>query len=45
MLDIEVYWDDMFRSWVLLVLDDEGNQVWEAQYYPSRRAMREQWLL
>jgi len=36
MLELDAFWDWQFRSWVLIVLDEQGNQIWDALYYPTK---------
>lgn len=39
MADLQCYWSTEFRCWVLTVHDAEGNQLWEADYFPHREAL------
>lgn len=39
MLELICYWDRPFRSWVLFVVDENGDQIGEAEYYPHREAL------
>ena len=43
-IDFVLFWDRGIRSWVLVMRDDEGNQLWGAQFYPNLAALKAQFL-
>lgn len=38
----DIFYDRQFRVWVLLWKDTEGNQVGDAEYFPSKQGAK-QW--
>jgi hypothetical protein len=50
MFDIVCYWSkpgECFSvgTWVVSCLDEEGNQLWDSQYYPNREQLRADWSI
>lgn len=41
MLELEAYYEKSWRVWILVVLDADGNQMFEAEYYPNKQALQE----
>lgn len=41
MTDIVSYYDGSRFGWVVFAVDAEGNQLWEAQYYPNKKQLKE----
>jgi len=41
MADLICYFDRSF-GWVLYSVDIDGNQLWDAQYFPNKKAMKAQ---
>ena len=38
MTDIISYWDG--KMWIVFCVDSDGNQIWDAEVYPNRKALR-----
>ena len=45
MTDIIIYYDGPRFGWVVFGVDAEGNQLWEAQYFPNRTQLKESFVL
>ena len=48
MTDIIIYYDGPRFGWVVICVDAEGNQLWEAQYFqyfPNRTQLKESFVL
>jgi hypothetical protein len=45
MTDIISYYDGPRFGWVVICVDAEGNQLWEAQYFPNRTQLKEEFTL
>jgi hypothetical protein len=41
MVEILYYYDGPRFGWVVTCHDAEGNQLWDAQYFPNKRALAE----
>jgi len=41
MTDLVCYFDKAF-GWVLYAIDKDGNQLWDAQYFPNKTALKAQ---
>lgn len=41
MTDIVCFWAADARTWIMYAVDGEGNQLWDAQYFPNRRVMEQ----
>lgn len=39
MLELVSYWCSVWRVWVLIVLDENGDQRFPADYFPHRAAL------
>lgn len=35
-----IFWDKNIRSWTVYVVDAEGNQVGDAEYFANRAALK-----
>lgn len=39
-MDIICYWDYTIKQWIYYVVDSEGFQIWDAEYYPNKPALK-----
>jgi hypothetical protein len=39
MIDLICYFDRLF-GWVLYAVDQNGNQLWDAQYFPNKEKLK-----
>ena len=44
MIDIWCFWDKLIRLWIVTIHDADGNQLWDAQYYPNRKQLASDWM-
>ena len=45
MTDIIFYYDGYAFGWVVICVDAEGNQIWEAQYSANRKNLKKEWTI
>ena len=43
MIDIKCYYLNKKDGWVLFAVDHEGNQLWDAEFYPNRKILQKCW--
>jgi len=41
MTDVISFWASDCRSWIVVCLDFEGNQIWDAIYFPNKNKLME----
>lgn len=44
MVDIECYFLNKKNGWVVFAIDKEGNQLWNADFYPNRKILKKCWM-